>query len=66
MVSIIAKCTYFKELLSPFFKIFYTSIVHYVINFVFPIGKQLYREAHSFVSYIPFGVETLLPEIKII
>ena len=41
-LSITAKSTYFKELLFPIFKIFYTLIVHYVINFVFSIGKQLY------------------------
>ena len=44
MVSITTKSTYFKEFLSLFFKIFYTLIVHYVINFVFSIGKQPYRE----------------------
>ena len=52
MVSITAKSTYFKELLFPFFKIFYTLIVHYVINFVFSIGKQMYTEAINFESYI--------------
>ena len=55
MVSITTKSTYFKELLFPFFKIFYTLIVHYhVINVVFPIGKQkqLYRETINFESYI--------------
>ena len=52
MVSITAKSTYFKELLFPFFKIFYTLIVHHVINFVFSIGKQPYREVINFVSYI--------------
>ena len=46
-----AKSTYFKELLFPFFKIFYTLIVHYVINFVFSIGKQPYRDVINFVSY---------------
>ena len=51
-LSIIAKSTYFKELLFPFFKIFYTLIVHYVINFVFSIGKQPYKEVIYFVSYI--------------
>ena len=45
MVRSTAKSTYFKELLFPFFKIFYTLIVHYVINFVFSIGKQPYRDA---------------------
>ena len=54
MVSITAKSTYFKELLFPFFKIFYTLIVHYVINFVFSIGKQLYREIINFESYIGY------------
>ena len=44
MVSITVKSTYFKELMFPFFKIFYTLIVHYVINFVFSIGNQPYRE----------------------
>ena len=39
-----AKSTYFKELLFPFFKTFYTLIVHYVINFVLSVGKQLYRD----------------------
>ena len=52
MVSITAKSAYFKELLFPFFKIFYTLIAHYVINFVFSIGKQPYREVFNFVSYI--------------
>ena len=52
MVRSTAKSTYFKELLFPFFKIFYTLIVHYVINFVFSIGKQLYRDVINFVSYI--------------
>ena len=51
-LSIIAKSTYCKELLFPFFKIFYTLIVHYVINFVFSIGKQPYKEVIYFVSYI--------------
>ena len=46
-----AKSTHFKELLFPFFKIFYTLIVHYVINFVFSIGKQPYRDVINFVSY---------------
>ena len=44
MVSITGKSTYFKELLFLFFKIFYTLIVHYLINFVFFIGTQPYRE----------------------
>ena len=52
MVGITAKSTYFKELLFPFFKIFYSLIVHYVINFVFSIGSQPYREVIIFVSYI--------------
>ena len=52
MVSITAKSTYFKEFLFPFFKIFYALIVQYVINFVFSIGNQPYREAINFVSYI--------------
>ena len=52
MVSITAKFTYFKELLFPFFKIFYALIVQYVINFVFSIGNQPYRDAINFVSYI--------------
>ena len=53
-LSITAKSTYFRELLFPFFKIFYTLIVavHYVINFVFSIGKQPYKEVIYFVSYI--------------
>ena len=46
-----AKSNYFKELLFPLFKIFYTLIVHYVINFVFSIGKQPYREVVNYVSY---------------
>ena len=50
-LSITAKSTYFKELLFPFFKIFYTLIVHYVINFVFSIGKQPYTEVINFLSY---------------
>ena len=52
MVRSTAKSTYFIELLFPFFLIFYTIIVHYVINFVFSIGKQLYRDVINFVSYI--------------
>ena len=52
MVRSTAKSTYFKELLFPFFKIFYTLIVHYVINFVFSIGKQPYRQVIYLVSYI--------------
>ena len=44
--------TYINELLFPFFKIFSTLIVHYVINFVFSIGKQPYRDVINFVSYI--------------
>ena len=52
MVRIPAKSTYLKELLFPFIKIFYTLIVHYVINFVFSIGKQPYRRVINFVSYI--------------
>ena len=55
MVSITDKCTHFIELLFPFFKIFYTLIVHNVINFVFSIRKQPYREAINFVSYIHVG-----------
>ena len=34
----------------------YTLIVHYVINFVFSIGKQPYRDVINFVSYIYRGV----------
>ena len=41
-----------KNILFPFFKIFYTLIVHYVINFVFSIGKQPYRDVINLVSYI--------------
>ena len=52
MVRNTAKSTYVEELLFPFFKIFYTLIVHYVINFVFSIGKQPYRDVIYFVSYI--------------
>ena len=52
MVRSTAKSTYFKELLFPFFKIFYTLIVHYVSNFVFSIGKQPYRDVITVVSYI--------------
>ena len=52
MVKSTTKSTYLKELLFPFFKIFYTLIVHYVINFVFSIGKQPYRDVINFVSYI--------------
>ena len=52
MVRSTAKSTYFKELLFPFFKIFYTLIVHSVINFVFSIGKQPYRDVINFVLYI--------------
>ena len=52
MVRSTAKSTYINELLFPFFKIFYTLIVHYVINFVFSIEKQPYRDVINFVSYI--------------
>ena len=52
MVRSTAKSTYFKELLFSFFKIFYTLIVHYVINVVFSIGKQPYRDEIYFVSYV--------------
>ena len=52
MIRSAAKSTYFKELMFPFFKIFYTLIVHHVINFVFSIGKQPYRDVINFVSYI--------------
>ena len=52
MVRSTDKSTYFKDLLFPFLKIFYTLIVHYVINFVFSIGKQPYRDVFNFVSYI--------------
>ena len=52
MVRSTAKSTYFQELLLPFFIIFNTLIVHYVINFVFFIGKQPYRDVNNFVSYI--------------
>ena len=52
MVSITAKSTHFEELLFPLVKIFYTLIMHYVINFVFSIVKQPYREAINLVSYI--------------
>ena len=52
MVRSTAKFTYFKELLFPFFKYFYTLIVHYVINLVFSIGKQPYRDVINFVSCI--------------
>ena len=51
MVSITAKSIYFKQLLFPFFKIFYTLIiVHYVINLCFllesnhrPVGHPWYQ-----------------------
>ena len=52
MVGSTAKSIYFKELLFPFFKIFYTLIVHYVINFVFFIGKQPNGDVINFVPYI--------------
>ena len=53
MVRSTAKSTYFKELLFPFFKIFYTLIVHHVINFVFSIGKQPYRDAiHAYIHVV--------------
>ena len=52
MVTSTAKSTYFEELLFLFFKIFYTLFVHNVINFVFSIGKQPYRQVIYFVSYI--------------
>ena len=52
MVRSTAKSTYFKELLFPFFKIFYTLIVHYVINFVFSIGKQPSRDVIVISYYI--------------
>ena len=41
-----------QEILFPFFKIFYALFVHYVINFVFSIGKQPYREVINLVSYV--------------
>ena len=54
MVRSTVKFTYLKKLHFPFFKIFYRLIVHYVINFVFSIGKQpyLYRDVISFALYI--------------
>ena len=53
MIRSTAKSTYLKELLFPFFKMFYTLIVHYVIKFLFSIGKQPHiRDAINFVSYI--------------
>ena len=52
MVRSTVKSTYFNKLMFPFFKIFHTLIVHYVINIVFSIGKQLYRDVIYFVSYI--------------
>ena len=52
MVRSTAKSIYFKEFLFPFFKIFFTLIVHYVINFVFSIGKQPNRDVINFVPYI--------------
>ena len=52
MVRSTAKSTYYKELLFPFFTIFYALIVQYVINFLFSIGNQPYRESINFVSYI--------------
>ena len=51
MVRTTSKSTYFKELLFLFFKIFYTLIVHYVINFLLSIGNQPYREVHVVYSY---------------
>ena len=56
MVTFTSKSTNFKKLLSTFFKIFYTIFVHYVVNFVFSIGKQPQREALQFVSYIHLHV----------
>ena len=55
MVTITSKSTYFKESLFPFFKIFYTLSVYYVINFVFSIEKQPYRVVINFVSFIHAG-----------
>ena len=52
MVRSTAKSIYFKELLFSFFKIFYTLNVHYVINFLFSVGKQPYGDVINFVSYI--------------
>ena len=52
MVRSTAKSNYLKELLFPFLKIFYTLIVHYLIYFVFSIGKPPYRDVINFVSYI--------------
>ena len=52
MVRSTAKSAYFKELQFPFFKIFHTLILHYVINFVFSIGKQPYRDVINFALYI--------------
>ena len=58
MVKSTAKSYFFKELLFTFFKIFYTLIVHYVINVVFSIGKQPYRDVINFVSYIHVRVSS--------
>ena len=53
MVRSTTKSTYSKELYCfHFFLIFYTLIVHYVVNFVFSIGKQPYRDVINFLSYI--------------
>ena len=51
MIRSTAKSTYYRELLFLFFKIFCT-LMHYVIHFVFSIGKQPYRNVINFVSYI--------------
>ena len=62
MVSITAKSTHFEELLFPLVKIFYTLIMHYVINFVFSIVKKPYREAKGVFKGGVQGVQTP-PEI---
>ena len=55
MVSLTAKPTCFKELLFPFFKIFYTLIEHYVINFVFSKLESNYIEK-LLISYHIFRI----------
>ena len=53
MVGSTAKSTYLNKITVSIFQNFlYILTVNYVINFVFSIGKQPYRDVINFVSYI--------------
>ena len=54
MVNITAKSSFLKNYCLHFSKNFYTIIVHYVINFVFSIGKQPYGEVVNFVRIVSY------------